>query len=105
MSKWEAVHGVPYRVNISCHMHDTRLCQIDVEMTNNYSTKQNRCNHVKKGAHVHNVNVKSKDKLAEAQNTTALRLINLGENSVHQQNHGPGCINENKSQVCIPCAL
>ena len=24
------------RVNIACLMHDTRLCQLDVKMTNNY---------------------------------------------------------------------
>ena len=28
--------GVPDRVNIPCLMHDTRLCQLDVTMTNNY---------------------------------------------------------------------
>ena len=26
----------PDRVNIPCLMHDTRLCQLDVKMTNNY---------------------------------------------------------------------
>ena len=34
-SKWEVVLGAPDRVNIPCLMHDTRLCQIDVKMTNN----------------------------------------------------------------------
>ena len=34
MSKCEVVLGVPDRVNISCIMHDIRLCQEDVEMTN-----------------------------------------------------------------------
>ena len=27
--------GAPDRVNIICHMHGTRLCQLDVKMTNN----------------------------------------------------------------------
>ena len=31
--KWEVVPGDPYRVNIPCVMHDTRLCQIDVKMS------------------------------------------------------------------------
>ena len=30
------VLGAPDRVNIPCLMHDTRLCQLDVKMTNNY---------------------------------------------------------------------
>ena len=35
ISKWEVVvSGVTDRVNIPCLMHDTRLCQIDVKMTN-----------------------------------------------------------------------
>ena len=25
--------GAPYRVNIPCHMHDTRLCQIELLLT------------------------------------------------------------------------
>ena len=29
------VLGAPDRVNIPCLMHDTRLCQLDVKMTNN----------------------------------------------------------------------
>ena len=32
--KWEVVLGAPDRVNIPCLMHDTRLCQFDVKMTN-----------------------------------------------------------------------
>ena len=32
--KWEVVLAAPDRVNIPCPMHDTRLCQIDVKMTN-----------------------------------------------------------------------
>ena len=35
ISKWEVVLGAPERVNIPCLMHDTRLCQYDVKMTNN----------------------------------------------------------------------
>ena len=31
----DVVLGAPDRVNIPCPMHDTRLCQIDVKMTNN----------------------------------------------------------------------
>ena len=27
--------GAPDRVSIPCLMHDTRLCQLDVKMTNN----------------------------------------------------------------------
>ena len=30
------VLGAPDRVNIPCLMHDTRLCQLDVKMTNVY---------------------------------------------------------------------
>ena len=30
------VLGAPDRVNIPCLMHDIRLCQLDVKMTNNY---------------------------------------------------------------------
>ena len=30
----EVVLGAPDRVNIPCLMHDTRLCQLDVKMTN-----------------------------------------------------------------------
>ena len=30
------VPGAPDRVNIPCLMHDTRLCQLGVKMTNNY---------------------------------------------------------------------
>ena len=38
----EVVLGAPDRVNIPCLMHDTRLCQLDVKMTNNYhGTKVN----------------------------------------------------------------
>ena len=29
-------NGAPDRVDIPCLMHDTRLCQLDVKMTNNY---------------------------------------------------------------------
>ena len=32
---WEVVLGDPDRVNIPCLMHDTRLCRLDVKMTNN----------------------------------------------------------------------
>ena len=32
----EVVLGAPDRVIIPCLMHDTRLCQLDVKMTNNY---------------------------------------------------------------------
>ena len=39
--KWEVVLGVPYRVNITCLIHDTRLCQIDVKMTNITKTVHN----------------------------------------------------------------
>ena len=35
LAKWEVVLGAPDRVNIPCLMHDTRLSQIDVKMTNN----------------------------------------------------------------------
>ena len=35
LSKWEVVLGAPDRVNIPCLFHDTRLCQLDVKMTNN----------------------------------------------------------------------
>ena len=31
----QMVVGAPDRVNITCLGHDTRLCQIDVNMTNN----------------------------------------------------------------------
>ena len=34
-NKWEVVLGAPDRVNIPCLMYDTRLCTIDVKMTNN----------------------------------------------------------------------
>ena len=33
-SKYEVVLGAPDRVNIPCLMHNTRLCQTDVKMTN-----------------------------------------------------------------------
>ena len=33
MSKWEVVPGAPDRVNITCLMSATRLCQLVVEMT------------------------------------------------------------------------
>ena len=35
LSKWEVVLGAPDRVNIPCLVHDNRLCQLDVRMTNN----------------------------------------------------------------------
>ena len=35
LSKWEVVLGTPDRVNTPCLMYDTRLCQLDVQMTNN----------------------------------------------------------------------
>ena len=35
ISKWEVVLGAPDRVNIPCTMHDTRLCQSDIQMTIN----------------------------------------------------------------------
>ena len=31
---WEVVLGAPVRVNKRYLMHDTRLCQLDVKMTN-----------------------------------------------------------------------
>ena len=37
----EVVLGAPDRVNIPCLMHDTRLCQFDVKMTNNYHGTKN----------------------------------------------------------------
>ena len=44
ISKWEVVLGAPDRVNIPCLIHDIRLCQIDVKMTNNqHGTKIKRC--------------------------------------------------------------
>ena len=33
--KWEVVLCAPDRVNIPCLVHDTRLRQLDVKMTNN----------------------------------------------------------------------
>ena len=33
--KWEVVLGARDRINIPFLMHDCRLCQLDVEMTNN----------------------------------------------------------------------
>ena len=33
LSKWEVVLGAPDRVNIPCLVHDTRLCQINVKIT------------------------------------------------------------------------
>ena len=36
ISVWEVVLGAPDRVNILCLVHDTRLCQLDVKMSNNY---------------------------------------------------------------------
>ena len=36
ISEWEVVIGAPDRVNMPCPMHDNRLCQIYVKMTNNY---------------------------------------------------------------------
>ena len=38
ISNWEVALGAPDRVNIPCLMHDTRLCQLDVKMTNNSHT-------------------------------------------------------------------
>ena len=35
ISKWEAVLAAPDRANVPYLMYDTRLCQIDVKMTNN----------------------------------------------------------------------
>ena len=35
ISKREVALGAPDRVNIPCLMHDTRICQLDVKMTNN----------------------------------------------------------------------
>ena len=32
ISIWEVVYGVPDRTNISCLMHDNRLCQLDVKL-------------------------------------------------------------------------
>ena len=32
--KWEVVLGAPDNANIPCLMHATRLCQLDVKMTN-----------------------------------------------------------------------
>ena len=36
LSKWEVVLSAPDRVNIPYFMPDTRLCKLDVEMTNDY---------------------------------------------------------------------
>ena len=33
--KWVVVIDAPDGVNITCLMHDTRLCQLDVKETNN----------------------------------------------------------------------
>ena len=33
--KWEVELGAQDRLNIPCLMYDTRLCQLDVKMTNN----------------------------------------------------------------------
>ena len=33
--QWEVALDAPCRVNKPCLMHDTRLCQINVEMMNN----------------------------------------------------------------------
>ena len=35
ISIWEVVLSAPDRVTIPCIMYDTRLCQMDVKMTNN----------------------------------------------------------------------
>ena len=35
-SKWEAAPGAPDKSNTPCIMHVTRLCQLDVILTNNY---------------------------------------------------------------------
>ena len=35
LSTWEVALGAPNRINPPCLMHDTLLCQLDVEMTNN----------------------------------------------------------------------
>ena len=64
------VLGAPDRVNIPGLMHDTRICQLDVKMTNNYhGTKSisiqnlSRC----KKTGIHNIlYVKSKDQTSEA---------------------------------------
>ena len=39
--------GAPDTVNIPCLMHDTRFCQLDVKMTNNY--------HVRKSMEIQNL--------------------------------------------------
>ena len=43
ISKWEVVLGVRDRVNIPCLMHDTRLCQYDVKMTNDLHGPNKMC--------------------------------------------------------------
>ena len=35
LSKWEVVLCAPDRKNTPCLMGDTRLCQLDIKMTNN----------------------------------------------------------------------
>ena len=37
--KWEVVLCAPDRVNITCLMHVTRLCQLDVKMTTSTERK------------------------------------------------------------------
>ena len=53
------------RVNIPCLMHDTRLCKLDVQMTNNYHGtkifKYKTCQDVKTGIHNINGQVKRPD--------------------------------------------
>ena len=58
------VLGSPYRVNILCLMHDTRLCLIDLTMNHNRHgiKKDMKSFPYKEKTGVYNVTVKSKDK-------------------------------------------
>ena len=55
----KVVLGAPDRVNIPCLMYDTRLCQLDVKMTNNYHGtkifKYKTCQDVKNRYTQHNI--------------------------------------------------
>ena len=35
ISRWKVALGAPDRINITFILHDTRLCQLDVKITNN----------------------------------------------------------------------
>ena len=56
------VLGAPDRVNIPCLMHDTRLCQLDVKMTNNY--------HGTKSIKIEN--------LSRCKNVSSIAAVNIG---------------------------